>query len=400
MTAASSTTQPTNGFTPNQITFNRISKDFRTDTITIPTDEMFDLMKHASRGDDVYGEDEATSALQTRVAELCGFEAGLFCVSGTLSNQLAIRTHLTQPPHSILLDYRAHIHAYEAGGVAFHSQASATTVRPANGHHMTLDEIEENLVVGSDIHGAPTKIVALENTLSGMVFPQDEIVRISDAMRAQGVIMHCDGARMWEVAAKTGKSLKELCAPFDSISLCMSKGLGAPIGSVLLGRADFIKKAIWFRKLFGGGIRQSGSLALAASHVLTHHLPLLAATHTLASSLAASLSSLGVKLLLPTETNMLWIDTTPLGFSLDQFAAKAAERGLRVGGSRIVIHFQASDLAVKELVEIVQSLKDEFASVAPGMDAEEQKRNVLFSQGKWEIVPVPRVKRMGVTYGR
>lgn len=97
---------------------------------------------------------------------------------------------------------------------------------------------------------------------------------------------------------------------------------------------------------------------------------------------------------------MLWIDTTPLGFSLDQFAAKAAERGLRVGGSRIVIHFQASDLAVKELVEIVQSLKDEFASVAPGMDAEEQKRNVLFSQGKWEIVPVPRVKRMGVTYGR
>lgn len=146
------------------------------------------------------------------------------------TNQLAIRTHLTQPPHSILLDARAHIHLYEAGGVAFHSQANSLAIPPANGHHLTLEDVEANIVRGDDIHGAPTRIVALENTLSGTIFPQDEIVRISEKMREEGVIMHCDGARMWEVVAKTGMELEELCRPFDTVSLCMSKGLGAPIG--------------------------------------------------------------------------------------------------------------------------------------------------------------------------
>lgn len=120
---------------------------------------------------------------------------------------------------------------YEAGGVAFHSQANSLAIPPSNGHHLTLEDVDANLVRGDDIHGAPTRIVALENTLSGTVFPQDEIVRISDAMRKEGVIMHCDGARMWEVVAKSGSTLKELCDPFDTVSLCMSKGLGAPIGS-------------------------------------------------------------------------------------------------------------------------------------------------------------------------
>lgn len=146
------------------------------------------------------------------------------------TNQLAIRTHLTQPPHSILLDSRAHIHLYEAGGVAFHSQANSLAIRPTNHHHLTLEDVEANIIRGDDIHSAPTRIVALENTLSGTVFPQEEIVRISEAMRAEGVIMHCDGARMWEVVAKTQLSLEELCRPFDTVSLCMSKGLGAPIG--------------------------------------------------------------------------------------------------------------------------------------------------------------------------
>lgn len=120
---------------------------------------------------------------------------------------------------------------YEAGGVAFHSQANSLAIPPSNGHHLTLEDVEANIVRGNDIHGAPTRIVALENTLSGTVFPQAEIVRISEAMRIEGVIMHCDGARMWEVVAKSGESLETLCEPFDTVSLCMSKGLGAPIGS-------------------------------------------------------------------------------------------------------------------------------------------------------------------------
>lgn len=152
-----------------------------------------------------------------------------------------------QPPHSVLLDARAHIHMYEAGGTAFHSQAESLAVPPSNGHHLTLEDVNANLVRGEDIHAAPTRIVALENTLSGTIFPQDEIIRISDAMRKEGVIMHCDGARMWEVSAATGMSMEELCRPFDSVSLCLSKGLGAPIGSILLGPAPFIsmRSLLW-----------------------------------------------------------------------------------------------------------------------------------------------------------
>lgn len=147
------------------------------------------------------------------------------------TNQLAIRTHLKQPPHSIILDSRAHVLIYESGGVAFFSQANTHGVPPANGHHLTLEEVRNNSILGEDIHSAPTKLIALENTLSGMVFPQDEIVRIGDWARQNDIIMHCDGARMWEAMAKTGLSLEELCRPFDSVSLCLSKGLGAPIGS-------------------------------------------------------------------------------------------------------------------------------------------------------------------------
>ncbi|KAI5474688.1 threonine aldolase [Pseudohyphozyma bogoriensis] len=400
---------------PNEATLLRISHDFRTDTITVPTDEMFDLMKHATRGDDVYAislyaaadtrlgislailqEDEDTIALQNKIAQLAGKEAGLFCVSGTMSNQLALRTHLTQPPHSIMLDSRAHVHCYEAGGVAFHSQANTISQFPENGHHLTLEEVEENIIQGDDIHGAPTKVVSLENTLSGMVFPQDEIIKISDSMRAKGVIMHCDGARMWEAQVKTGKSLKELCAPFDTVSLCMSKGLGAPIGSVLVGPKAFIQKAIWFKKLFGGGIRQAGSLALAANYCLDNHLPLLSRTHTLASHLAVSLADVGVRILLPTETNMVWIDTVPLGFEISTLIAKAKESGVRLGGSRLVIHHQTSPDAVEKLVEAVKALKEEYKHQALVVSEEEEKMWKGFARGEWEKVPKPRTKRLGV----
>jgi threonine aldolase len=146
------------------------------------------------------------------------------------TNQLAIRTWLQQPPHSILLDSRSHIFRSEAGGVASHSQAITHAIPPSNGHHLTLGDILSNVVLGDDIHSAPTRIVALENTLSGMVFPQEEILKISEAMRDLGMVLHCDGARAWEVQAKTGLKLEELCRPFDSVSLCMSKGLGAPVG--------------------------------------------------------------------------------------------------------------------------------------------------------------------------
>ena len=148
-----------------------------------------------------------------------------------MSNQLALRTHLVQPPYTVLCDTRSHIHRYEAGGIAFHSGASTELVTPSNGHHLRWEEdVLPNLSLDDDIHFAPTRIVSLENTLNGTIFPQDEIVKISNEVRQRGLIMHLDGARIWNVAAETGLSIKERCDPFDTVSLCLSKGLGAPVG--------------------------------------------------------------------------------------------------------------------------------------------------------------------------
>lgn len=155
----------------------------------------------------------------------------MFVVSGTMSNQLALRTHLTQPPHSVLMDDRCHVHRYEAGALATLSGATSLTIHPSNGRYLRWEEdIAPNLILDDNIHYAPTKIISLENTLNGTLFPQEEIRKISAHARELGVILHLDGARIWNVAAETGLSVQELCEPFDSVSLCLSKGLGAPIG--------------------------------------------------------------------------------------------------------------------------------------------------------------------------
>lgn len=176
---------------------------------------------------------------------------------------------------------------------------------------------------------------------------------------------------MWDVQAKTGKTLKELCAPFDTVSLCMSKGLGAPIGSVLVGPKIFIERARWFRKMFGGGIRQSGGLAAAADYALTRTLPLLPAVHARAARLAKAFEDLGANLLFPTQTGMVWVDTSPLGFS----TAELTRRGLDIdngrkrvvlGGARIVLHFQITDEAVDDLIELVRTMKEEYANSKNG----------------------------------
>ena len=171
---------------------------------------------------------------------------------------------------------------------------------------------------------------------------------------------------MWEVQAKTGKSLQELCAPFDSVSLCMSKGLGAPIGSILVGTKQFIEKARWFRKLFGGAVRQSGGLAAAADYALTRTLPLMSKTHALTAHLASSLQRLGVKLLMPSDTNMVWIDTQSLGFSTAELTQRGLDLGngkkrMVLGGPRLVLHFQISKEAVDDLIELVGTMKEEYA---------------------------------------
>lgn len=340
----------------------------------------------ASRGDDVYHEDPSTAALEERIAAMTGKEAAMFGPSGTMTNQLAIRTHLKQPPHSVITDHRAHVHMMEAGGIAMFSQATTHGLVPANGIHLTVEDIAPALQLGEDIHIAPTRLICLENTLSGMIFPQDEVVRIGNMAKEHGIAMHLDGARAWNVAAAEIENrgldatsendrtevLTDILAPFDTASLCLSKGIGAPIGSAIVGPKDFIARAKWFRKAFGGGWRQTGILANMTDYALTNFFPRLAYTHALARRLADGLEAAGCEIIAPVDTSMVFFDPSPLGLTVDQVAAAlgALPNPITLNTNRCVIHHQTSVEAVDEFIAEVQRLaatvpKEERTKVAP-----------------------------------
>ncbi|KAJ4476740.1 pyridoxal phosphate-dependent transferase [Lentinula aciculospora] len=344
----------------NELKRSQIARAFISDTITVPTKEMYSYALLASLGDDVYHE-PSTAALEAHIAKISGKEAGLFMPSGTMSNQIGLRTHLMQPPYTILCDNRAHIYKYEVGGAGFHSGAAVTPVAPSNGHHLTLKDVESNVVYGPDVHFAPTEIIALENTLNGTIFPQDEIISISEFARSKGIKMHLDGARIWHVAAEIGTSLKELLDPFDSASLCFSKGLGTPIGSCLVGSKEYITRARRIRKLFGGGMRQTGFLAGAAAYALTYNFPLLARVHALAGKLQKSFEEIGVTILSPAETCMIFYDAGSIGSTYDEIAERGAllPEPLFLGGSRVVLHIQTSEDAVNDFINLIATIAEE-----------------------------------------
>uniref|UniRef100_V5ETQ3 Threonine aldolase n=2 Tax=Kalmanozyma brasiliensis (strain GHG001) TaxID=1365824 RepID=V5ETQ3_KALBG len=353
---------PLKGKIDNVRRMQLLARDFRSDTITAPTESMIQAMADASRGDDVYGEDETTNSFQAEIAALTGKESAIYVPSGTLSNQLALRTHLHQPPHTVLCDTRSHIHRYEAGGIAFHCGASTEIVAPSNGHHLRWDEdIQPNLNLSDDVHFSPTRIISLENTLNGTIFPQDEIIKISTEARKLGLIMHLDGARIWNVAAETGLSLKELCDPFDTVSLCLSKGLGAPIGSILVGPSQFIKKVRHFRKLYGAGTRQVGSLVAAARVGVVENYPKLQVTHQLACYAGQELEKLGVRLTAPVETSMVFLDTLSIGIPISELVSRAASlpEPIKLGGGRMVVHYQIEKRAVDDLLDLIRLMKKE-----------------------------------------
>ncbi|KJA25961.1 hypothetical protein HYPSUDRAFT_133631 [Hypholoma sublateritium FD-334 SS-4] len=337
-----------------------IARTFISDTVTVPTEDMYAYATLATLGDDVYFE-PSSAALEAHIAKITGKEAGLYLPSGTASNQIGLRTHLKQPPYSIICDHRAHIHKYEAGGAAFHSGAAVIPVIPSNKHHLTLQDVKDNIIISDDGHFAPTEIVALENTLNGTIIPQEEVIAISEYAHSVGVKMHLDGARIWHVAAETEMPLSELCAPFDSVSLCLSKGLGAPVGSVLVGTKEFIAKARRFRKLFGGGMRQTGILAAAGAYALTHNFPQLPRVHALARRLEAGLEEIGCAILSRAETCMIFYDPTPIGVTFDEIGNRgsALPEPLFLGGSRLVVHIQTSEAAVDDLLGVVRVLAEE-----------------------------------------
>lgn len=338
--------------------------------MTCPTSSMLTAIQNTTLFDDVFMEDPTTTSLESHLADLTSHEAALFVLSGTMGNQLALRSHLTQPPHSVLCDYRAHILVWEAGGVATLSGALVNGVVPTNGVYLTLEDIKKHVVLGDEIHSCPTKVISLENTLGGTIMPLSEVRKISAFAKEHGIKLHLDGARIWEAVVAGAGSLPEYTKEFDSVSLCFSKGLGAPVGSILVGSKEFIKHARWIRKSIGGGLRQPGVVTAAARVAVDETFGkgpngeggLLRESHKTAKRIAKLWTQLGGKLSQPTETNMVWFDLDDAGILGDDFAALGKKHGLKLLGGRLVVHYQISDEAVQRLEVVMREVLEKKGS--------------------------------------
>lgn len=350
---------------------NPAAFDLRSDVHTTPTASMLAAIQKCSLLDDVSLEDPTTMDLERFIADLTGKEDALFVLSGTMGNQVALRSHLLAPPQAIVVDRRGHIMQYEAGGVASLSQALVQPIDPKNNRYMTLEEIQEHAVISDDVHACPTKVIELENTLNGTIMPLSEVRRISRWAHENGIIVHLDGARLWEAVAAGAGTLKEFCAEVDSVSLCFSKGLGAPIGSILVGTKAFIKRSRWIRKSIGGGLRQAGVVA-APARVAVQETFLggkLVESHKRAQHIASIWEQLGGKLKYPVETNMVWLDIESHGIAINDFIEIGEKYGLRTGGGRLVVHYQIGE-------EAVQGLEKLFREVLTGEKSEGRKDEV------------------------
>lgn len=374
---ASHNAQPNAWSSPGPAAF-----DFRSDVVTTPTTSMLQAISATTLLDDVFMEDPTTNDLESFIAKLTGHPAALLVLSGTMGNQLALRTHLGGPPHAILTDARSHIMGWEAGGVASLSGALVHALTPSNGHHLTLKDVREHAVLSDDVHACPTRVISLENTLAGTVQPIKDCQEIAEWARAQDppIMMHLDGARLWEAVASGHGELEEYCKCFDSVSLCFSKGLGAPIGSIIIGSGAFIKRARWVRKSIGGGLRQAG-VVTAPARVAVEETFLggrLQKSHENAREIARMWESMGGHLANPTETNMVWLDIEKAGLEKDQFIALASKHGIRTMGGRLVVHYQVNEEAISRLKRLMQEVLKTEQPTTNGHheDTERMKLNV------------------------
>lgn len=384
-TATGSKSTATNGSAPNGNAWgaeqNPAAFDFRSDVHTTPTASMLKAIQECSLLDDVFMEDPTTLSLERFIADLSGKEDALLVLSGTMGNQVALRAHLTTPPHAVLCDRRGHIINYEAGGVATLSQAMVQPIDPKNNKYMTLEEVQTYAVLSDDVHACPTRVISLENTLNGAIMPLSEVKRISAWAREQGIIMHLDGARLWEAVAAGAGTLKEYCAEFDSISLCFSKGLGAPIGSIIVGTKAFIKRSRWIRKSIGGGLRQAGVVA-APARVAVEETFLggkLAQSHENAKKIQQLWTDLGGKLQYPVDTNMVWLDLHAHNIEDNHFIELAEKYGVRVRAGRFVVHYQIGEEAIERLrklfIEVLTGKESSGKKAEAPHDPEDLKMN-------------------------
>ena len=329
---------------------------------------MLTAIQNTTLFDDVFKEDPTTNNLEEYIASLTGFPAALLVLSGTMGNQLSLRSHLTQPPHSVLCDHRAHIIQWEAGGVASLCGALVKGVVPSNGHNLTLSDVKKHVVLEDGIHDCPTKVISLENTLHGEIIPLADCRAISSFAREHGIKLHCDGARLWEVvSAQVSRGehdgdlvtgLRAYCSCFDSVSLCFSKGLGAPIGSIIVGSKSFIKTARHIRQSIGGGLRQAG-VVTAAARVAVDETFLgrkLENSQKRAREVGEIWTSKGGKLTLQTETNMCWFDLDAAGVDEKAYVECGVRHGLKLLPGRHVVHYQIGEEAVRRLERVMDEV--------------------------------------------
>jgi len=336
--------------------------DLRSDTITRPDAAMRRAIAEAEVGDDVFGDDPTVNRLQERVAGLLGKEAALYVPSGTMSNQCALRA-LTRAGDQVLCEDGAHIYRYEAGAPAALSGLQLTTVAGRCGSLRWAD-IEPHLNP-DDVHCAPPGLICLENThnrAGGRVLPQADVVEVGREAHARGLALHLDGARLWNAHVASGLSLADLAAPADTISVCFSKGLGAPVGSALVGPRDVIARARRARKMFGGGMRQAGLLAAACLHALDHNLGRLAEDHRRARRLAEGLDNPAISLDHEVETNIVVYRTSDETGLLAHLAACGVQ-GVPFGHGRVrlVANLMVDDDQISRALDALNGYVEERA---------------------------------------
>lgn len=333
--------------------------DLRSDTVTKPTPGMLQAMAAAELGDDVLGDDPTVQRLQAVVAERLGKDAGLFVPSGTMGNQLAIRAQ-TSPGDQVIVEDGAHVYRYEAGAPAALSGVQLTCV-PAPGGLLSWDLVEAAFNP-ANVHCAPPALVCLENThnrAGGRIVPQALVAAVGAGARTRGLRVHLDGARLWHAHVAGGLPLAELAAPADTVSVCFSKGLGAPVGSVLAGDREVIARACRLRKMWGGGMRQSGLLAAACLYALEHNLGRLAEDHARASAIARGLDHPSLAVSHPVDSNIVIVDAAGAGADT-RLVAHLAGRGILVlgfgpGRVRLVPNLMNSDADIARVIEALNA---------------------------------------------
>jgi len=337
--------------------------DLRSDTVTQPTKAMRNAMHNAVVGDDVLQDDPTVIKLEQMVAEMCGMDAALFVPSGTMSNAVAIRAH-TSPGDEIILERTSHIYQYEGGGYAAMSGVSVALVDGQKGQ-MTPQQVQSAIrkQSGSLGHYPDGTLVCVENTANrggGTCYSQETLDAIANVAHENGCKIHMDGARIFNAVIKTNTDLKQMLSEIDTVSICLSKGLGAPVGSLLVGPRDFIQKAARWRKMFGGGMRQSGILAAAGIYALENHVERLAEDHQRAQKLAQAVNSIdGFEVELSSvETNMVYIDSD---MGAKELMVKLAKHGidvLDVGPTavRAVVHLHITDEDIDNVISVFNKL--------------------------------------------